>query len=272
MKNKMFKLKFKSVSKIAVSPRSSKALYRDIDFDNGTLNVGKEKISIIYPFYSYNERKINMSSKSINYYLPGSSIKGALFSKEKNIMCDDIRLKSEHITLDWIYKVVDYNKTLEQSTPKYDKFFENTGIEMLKPEVNFEAIVRVCNNEENIVFGKMIEINKKTMKKFDTFITEIKKVLENIKDNKKKKTTNPTKDLEENSKLNTIESLEEILNKIENTKKEYEKKEAKKIIAFLGGFKGKAGTISDIKEDIETGLYFDNETKLPYGLVEVEIL
>ena len=90
MKNNLYKLKLKSLSKVIISPRSSKTMYKDVDFDSKILGLNKEKISIIYPFYSYNERKINMNVKDINYYLPGSSIKGVFFSKEKNIMCDDV--------------------------------------------------------------------------------------------------------------------------------------------------------------------------------------
>ena len=43
------------------------------------------------------------------------------------------------------------------------------------------------------------------------------------------------------------------------------------MITFIGGFKGKVGTIYQMKEDIKTGLYFDSKTYLPYGLVEIKI-
>jgi len=297
------KLNFKSLSRVIVSPRSLKALYKNVDFEsedlfdlyeNENFNKKIENISIIYSFYSYNERKLNMDSKDINYYLPGSSIKGSLFSGEKNIMCDDVKLKENDIVLDWIYKVVDYKEEVKQGIksnlkiPKYKEFFENIGIEMLNSEKNFEVIVRVFGNSEENISEKLKDTNKKTIRKLDFFISKIKKVLNSIETDKSKtnKTEisenlakeNITENSEEISKMNTTKNLKEILNNIENIKEKYKKKDNKKIITFLGGFKGKVGTISKIGtsskigENIKTGLYFDNKTKLPYGLIEIEVL
>ena len=262
-----YNLKLKSISKIVVSPRSLKTLYKDVDFEEkdmikpylNILEEDKKKITVIYPFYNYNN-KIEKMIKNPEYYLPGSSVKGAIFFGEKDIRCDDIKLKKEDIVLDLLHKIIDYDEEKCQKNeknlkiPKYKVFFENLGVEMINFDREFETTI-VSLKEKDI--SKMLkEVNKKTIDKLKKFNIKISKVLNCLKNSEEKA---------------AIDELKKISNKIGEKIKEFDNNEKNKIIAFIGGFKGKVGTIYQMKEDTGTGLYFDNETHLPYGLVEIKI-
>ena len=264
-----YNLKFKSISKIVVSPRSLKILYKGVDFREDDLvkpysNLEKEesnKITVIYPFYNYKDKLDEMIEKP-EYYLPGSSIKGSIFPKEEDIRCDDIKLGKEDIVLDLLYKVIDYDEEKCQKSekdlkiPKYKNFFENLGVEMINFGKEFETDI-ISVKKKNIL-EMLKKVNEKTIDKLNRFANKIEKVIFCLKKIKEKEA------------INELNKLEKILNEIKKIIKKYSK-EKDKMITFIGGFKGKVGTIYQMKEDTKTGLYFDSKTYLPYGLVEIKI-
>ena len=67
------------------SPRSGQALYKEIDEFclspyvkiPDTKDDEKHEVKVVYPFYQYGEYE-KYDPEHANYYLPGSSVKGAL--------------------------------------------------------------------------------------------------------------------------------------------------------------------------------------------------
>ena len=89
----MVKLKITTISSLILSPRMEKALYKGVDYKNIKENIKNsnivniDNINIIYPFYSYEERNLLPENEFLyaqEYYIPASSLKGALLSGIKN--------------------------------------------------------------------------------------------------------------------------------------------------------------------------------------------
>lgn len=140
------KLKFTAISPVILSPRMEKALYKGVDFkgikkdmENSKIeNVGT--IKIIYPFYSYESRDLLFEkcfSYAKEYYIPASSLKGALLGSKKNrdensfrskILFQDIKISKENIELKNLYKF----QYLYQNDKKKNK--DNSKKLMIKPQ------------------------------------------------------------------------------------------------------------------------------------------
>ena len=113
----MVKLKITTISSLILSPRMEKALYKGVDYKNIKENIKNsnivniDNINIIYPFYSYEERNLLPENEFLyaqEYYIPASSLKGALLSGIKNeddnsfrssILFQDIKISNENIEL-----------------------------------------------------------------------------------------------------------------------------------------------------------------------------
>ena len=88
----------KLLSSLIVSPRSGQALYKEIDEFclspyvkiPDTKDDEKHEVRVVYPFYQYGEYE-RYDPEHANYYLPGSSVKGALLQHKrkgfKQTMC-----------------------------------------------------------------------------------------------------------------------------------------------------------------------------------------
>lgn len=273
----MQKIKFKirTISKVTISPRNFEALYAGIDYSNS-----EGKYSIIYPFYSYSNRynkneEYYVLKENIDYYIPASSFKGALLrgvlkSKgasniRKNIYCNDIKVKSENISLEDIYKF-QYIKE-ENKDIMYERFFNNIKIEMIDRNKEFKGSIFVKNNtkeEDNICeekFKKEVlnKVHDITVRKLKDYKEELENILEKESNRDKK------------GKLLVARKYvaREIFTNEECTNK---------YLMFLGGFKGRIASVenySSLKER-DKGLYFDTldniNPYLPYGLVELELL
>ena len=163
----MMKLKFQTISPVILSPRMEKALYKNVDFkgisEDDMVNLEtekKEKINIIYPFYSYEDRNLLYEkdfSYAKEYYIPASSLKGALLGNKKEekedtvrstILFKDVRIDASYIRLRNLYKFQYlYQGTKEKAdnkkqesvykTPKFTPFFTGIAIEMLERNTNF---------------------------------------------------------------------------------------------------------------------------------------
>ena len=96
------KLKITTISSLILSPRMEKALYKGVDYKNINENIKNSNIvninniNIIYPFYSYEERNLLPENEFLyaqEYYIPASSLKGALLSGTKNEDDNSFRTK-----------------------------------------------------------------------------------------------------------------------------------------------------------------------------------
>lgn len=100
------------LSSLIISHRSGQAFYKGIDefYSHPKIETSNsEKIRephVIYPFYQYGEYE-KYDPNHANYYIPGSSIKGALCLPENmrnQIMADDIIVPNDKIVLRNLWK------------------------------------------------------------------------------------------------------------------------------------------------------------------------
>lgn len=283
------KLKFKTISPIILSPRMEKALYKGIDFKElmNFEDIDMQNINIVYPFYSYENRDLlpeKNFSPAKEYYIPASSLKGALLGNKKSdeenslrrkILFQDIKINYSHIKLGNIYKFQylyqedketiqnQGNQANKYKTPKYDVFFPSVAIEMMKigNEFECEILLKEPITSEEFFKKKLDENFNITQNKLKNYVKEIENRMQEIKSWIKKKELEKPEDNDENyiEKLQTIENnINELLN-------------SNKKMIFLGGYKGILGSLSKLDENtnIQNGFYIDDETLLPYGLVEI---
>ena len=280
------KLKFKTISPIILSPRMEKALYKGIDFKElmNFEDIDMQNINIVYPFYSYENRDLLPEKNFLpakEYYIPASSLKGALLGNKKSdeenslrrkILFHDIKINYSHIKLGNIYKFQylyqEDKKTIQNQankykTPKYDVFFPSVAIEMMKigNEFECEILLKEPITSEEFFKKKLDENFNITQNKLKNYVKEIENRIQEIKSWIKKKELEKPEDNDENyiEKLQTIENnINELLN-------------SNKKMIFLGGYKGILASLSKFDENtkVQNSFYIDNETLLPYGLIEI---
>ena len=194
------KLKFTAIFPVILSPRMEKALYKGVDFkgikkdmENSKIeNVGT--IKIIYPFYSYERRDLldeNDFSYANEYYIPVSSLKGALLSGIKNedensfrssILFQDIKISKEYIELKRLYKFQylyqenkeknsDDKQEIVYKIPKFELFFPNVAIEMISSGKEFESEILLKSGvSEELFKSKLDESFLITKNKLNNYI------------------------------------------------------------------------------------------------------
>ncbi|MBC2576270.1 RAMP superfamily CRISPR-associated protein [Peptostreptococcus canis] len=268
-------IKFRTVSPVILSGRSSFALYKGIDYEK----VDSQEINIVYPFFSYenrNNKSDKIFEKAKSYYIPASSLKGSILvnkndnknkSKEENLFRQntifrDVLIKKEHIILNKLWKFQYLYQELKENNkenkkPKYEEFFPAVGVEMLNTGVDLVGNILIKDIEKNLKEKFEKRLNETcclTDNKLIKYLSEIDDRIQKIKDLK----------IVEEDRKNTIKELEDIKNAISKLRKS-----GKKYI-FLGGYKGLIGSLIKIEgKNIRNGFYIDKETMLPYGLVEV---
>lgn len=275
-------LEINTLSYCIVSPRESQAFYEGIDFVKDDIDELLKGINVIYPFYRYGTYD-NYNPKEAEYYIPGSSIKGALlryFDKNDNIrkqlMVDDIVMDKGYgqIKLKKIWKYQNIhtknnnveNNKLGEKKVEYEEFFSNVAFEMLCPDETLIADVYIAKDAEKSMEDILKEVHKNTMDKLDAFIKYLNEVKEKVYESSKN-----TQE-EEQNKLNML------LTKIEQHIKNINKVKAEKgYLMYLGGYKGLIralkGNLNEDKINIgEKGaLFIDNDNGLPYGIVKINI-
>lgn len=287
------KLKFTAISPVILSPRMEKALYKGVDFkgikkdmENSKIeNVGT--IKIIYPFYSYESRDLLFEkcfSYAKEYYIPASSLKGALLGSKKNrdensfrskILFQDIKISKENIELKNLYKFQylyqndkkknkDNKQKTDDKTPKFSSFFPSIAIEMIERGKNFEGEILLKSGvSEELFKSKLDESFLVTKNKLENYIKEVEERIKII--------NSWIEDGKLERQVEDSEGNENYIEKLKNIKKRIKEIQNRKNIIFLGGYKGILGSLSEISntQKIRNGFYIDRETMLPYGLVEV---
>lgn len=293
------KLEFTTISPVILSPRIQKALYKGVDFkgiDKNTKNLKVEKsdnINIVFPLYSYEDRDL-LSEKSFSYakeyHIPASSLKGALLVGKRGenedifrskILFKDINIGKEDVELKNLYKFQylyqeaegendkgqaqpNEKQNLTYKTPKFEPFFSGVAIEMIGIRKKFEGeILLKADISEELLDNKLEENYSITKRKLDNYIDEIKQRIKNInswiKDGKLEKAEEKEEDC-----INLLKCIEHNIDSLI--------KDGKKIL-FLGGYKGILGSLTnkvDENQKVKNGFYIDEESMLPYGLVEVK--
>lgn len=242
-------------SSLIVSPRSDLAFYADLEqFSSDKIEADsdylkKERLKVIYPFYQYGSYETYNPNDAV-YYLPGSSIKGALNPETavaRNVMVDDILISNNHMVLRNIYKVQYLDDTEKAS---FDVFFDHVGVEMVKVDVTLEGEFRVsdCRLMEKILedANKSARIRMGQMKEYLSWLVD-----------------------REYNKDKLRETLQEAIHNLSPLLEQ-------KNIFLLGGYKGLLHAMlpTDLDQVIESmgsAVYLDKQTMLPYGLVTIEL-
>jgi hypothetical protein len=242
-----FKYELTAISSVIASPRSNLAFFPEIE-------GYKDKVDakIIYPFYRYGDYQCYEPNQA-EYYLPGSSVKGALKGGrdcKESFYVDDIMLKPEYIVLRNLYKVQNLN-TEKDSVIKI--FFPDIKVEMLKKDIKVQGDF-YCKDMK-MIEDIFLESNKLTKRKIENMITYLKEIIK-----KEKKQT-----LDVGNGL--IEAIEEMKEKLEIL---FEKDN----VHLIGGYKGLLHAIDGkyLEDEFKSAIYIDyEESGLPHGLVTLEL-
>jgi hypothetical protein len=246
---KKYTYQLKTLSKVILSPRQQQAFYRGIDFKKGEQGID-DNINVIYPFYQRGEYE--RYQKDNQYYIPGSSIKGALLAPQTfhpKLFVDDLPLETENIVLSQLNKLQNTGENERQL--KLNIFFPNVGIEMCEAGIELTNKGTLYSEKSpTSYFEKESDRTKKMIKKWLQSLGELYN----------------SNEIGENTevKLNqTIYNLNLIQHQQKLNKNTY--------LMFLGGYKGLLlSKVYKLNEETpQNGFFIDVDTYLPYGLVEI---
>lgn len=251
------------LSSLIISPRAGQALYKGLDtfcsnpvLDKsleGVANVNTDnKIKVVYPFYQYGEYT-KYDPEHAEYYIPGSSVKGALLQNENEkgkgirkgiaLMADDIPVDRKSIVLRNLMKV---QYAEQKDKAEFKPFFENVGIEMMR------AGTELCGKlylDDELEFAELIKTaNEKSGRKMRQMCKYLQGLL--------------------NSENNEFTKL------IHNVEKSLFSLSKEKDVILIGGYKGLLHSIilstGQKSDEIRSGIYIDLEKNLPHGLVRIK--
>lgn len=240
------------LSSLVVSPRAGMALYRGIDeFCEAPelelvdlASVKTRVVKVIYPFYQYGEYR-KYDPKHARYYLPGSSIKGALQSKKAAVgsfMVDDVMIPNASISLRNLYKA---QYLEDEQAAGFGAFFDNVGVEMIQDGTELQGELYL---EDGVIFSDILKsANKDTKEKMNQMMQYLQMLL--------------GRDYESDSLKNILDQAERGLACCLN----------KDDIILVGGYKGLLHSIliDHRMEELTGGLFIDFKTMLPHGIVRV---
>lgn len=274
----MIEVKYKITikSSLIISPRSDRAFYRDLDnsieekcikdINNKCLNY--DKLKIIYPFYRYGIYD-SYSPEKAEYYIPGTSVKGALTNpvgkrtnKDIKLMVDDIKINNDMIVLRNLYKIQYINDPGKKTVLK--SFFDNVGVEMVKgSQGNGTLTGKLYTDSMETVKDLLENANSVTKKKMERMVNYLKKIKKDIKENNTStEKTDDGNDIQ--TVINNLNNLTENKSDKSKIKEEY--------LLFLGGYKGLINSIClNENKAIDSAVFIDCATMLPHGLVSINL-
>jgi len=249
----MVKIKYRlsTISSLIASPRSNLAWYKELDqfsdlkTDNKKL---KEHLSVIYPFYQYGEYE--KWSSSANYYLPGSTVKGAIrgnISHDNNLMVDDIQIPNEFIVLRNLQKVQYLEKP---GKAELKVFLDNVGVEMVKAKTDLNGELYIKDA------GYVQELIKQANHAANNKMKQMSKYLSTLCEG----------DYSDELKVVLRKSMDGLESLIQDND-----------VILLGGYKGLLHSLNfngSLPSDVKAcgAVYLDPETNLHHGLARLTIL
>lgn len=249
-----YSYQLKTKSSLILSPRQQEAFYKEIDYTKQDIAMLKDSnVTIIYPFYRRGEYQ-KLREENVSYYIPGSSIKGSLLTPEQKknegshvLLIDDIELNRDDIYIDKIEKVQNTDSE-SQKQVKLEAFFENVAFEMCKEDTSKKSYL--FSRENPVTYFETC--HGETVKKLNQWC---KKIVELLGSEKK---------IEEDTHL----ILERVIKNV-NTMTNCSNFDS--YLMLLGGYKGLLLSLGNVQETsaIQSGLFIDPTTELPYGLVEI---
>ncbi len=257
-------------SSLIISPRSDRAFYRDLDNsieekcikDMNNKPFDYNKLKIIYPFYRYGIYD-SYSPEKAEYYIPGTSVKGALTNpnakrtnKDIKLMVDDIKINNDMIVLRNLYKIQYINDPGKKTVLK--PFFDNVGVEMVKgSQCNGTLTGKLYTDRIKTVKGLLENANSVTKEK-------IEKMINYLNDINEKHNNTSTEKTDDGNDIQTV--IDNLSNLIKN---ESDKSEN---LLFLGGYKGLINSIClNENKKINSAVFIDCDTMLPHGLVSINL-
>lgn len=246
---KKYTYELKTISSVILSPRSQNSFYHSADSEN-------DKTQIIYPFYQYGTYEA-YDPKKAQYYIPGSSIKGAISSDR--LMVDDILIKAEDLSLENIYKVQHISgmdgSAGNKKAMKLEAFFPSVKVEKLKAGKCYTGDIYCDSLPADILLNAQTRTEEK-LKKYQDFIDRVYGVGDLGKGNVEA----------EQSCMDILRKVGGNLRDIMSKDKDHDER---MFLLILGGFKGKI--LSGAFEH-EGGIYIDKTTELPHGLVTLTLV
>jgi len=266
---KKFILTLETLSPVSLSPRESYCFYKNIDDDKVSFEkiYSKasviDKINILYTFYQYGEYE-EFNPYNADYYVPGSSIKGALRTPRATkcalgcdeIYIDDAKVCQSDLGLRVINKL-QFAKNDETSDKiiRFKPFFENVGVEMLNAGVTVDVTIYAVNKK---IIEKIIHIKEKQTKEQLAKADEIVKELITKAEQKKEEAVD-TKDWE--VAIDQLSSFQKKLAQFEGEG-----------VFFLGGYKGELFSHKEVKSIAPNeyqGTFYQDAEGNPFGLVKL---
>lgn len=240
------------LSSLIVSPRTGMALYRGIDeFCEApelepvdSAGVKMRELKVIYPFYQYGEFK-KYDPKHARYYLPGSSIKGALKSKKAAVgsfMVDDVMVPNTSVSLRNLYKA---QYLEDEREAEFGAFFDNVGVEMVRGGTELQGELYL---EKDVAFSDVLKsANEGTKEKMNQMMDYLQMLL---------------------GRAYESENLKSILDQAERGLACCLNEDD---IILVGGYKGLLHSIlmDHHMKELAGGLFIDLKTMLPHGIVKI---
>ena len=263
-----YRYRLTTCSTVSLSPRDHQGFYRAAgDFTDEDLagysdlsdhekDITNVKINIIYPFYQYGTYE-RYHPKSAQYYIPGSSIKGALalgntVQKAINLRVDDIPIKNDDLKLSLLHKV-QYESKGDSRAAEISVFFKNVAVEMLKAGVTYWGDL-FTDQEKGAVHSLLGEAQKKTAEKLQQFV----RMMDDLSGQMKKE--------EDRTLLSHIQkNVQEILNGMRGDEP------CTSYTLLLGGYKGLILASQWKTRELQSAVYIDRKKNLPHGLVKLTL-
>ncbi|MET3504103.1 hypothetical protein [Halalkalibacter oceani] len=256
-----YKYRLKTYSTLILSPRDHQGFYKAAgDFVPEDMqvseHVNKKTVNIIYPFYQYGTYP-RYSPAATQYYIPGSSIKGALprigaEEGKPSLMIDDIRVKSEDIQLYQLQKVQNISK--EDTPTEIAEFFPNVAVEMLRADAEYAGeLFYNMSKSKNKPECYFRETDQATKTKLKQLVQRINGIYNQVK------------------KEEDMHILNELRTNIQAILNDSKTDSNNQFLFLLGGYKGLMLSAISTKDDYNSAIYLDKPKRLPHGLVQVTL-
>jgi len=275
MKNYIYKLT--AISPVILSPRGAKALYSVVDYEK----TDELPYNMIYPFYRYDEY-VGYDPANTKYYIPGSSVKGALLAGNQKIpgnalMVEDLDISYKDIgnpispvhaeNLDFLNtenkKPQNKNKPKESDKeerdyhPKFKSFFDSVvGIEALKTDATATGIIRTdCD-----VSALIQKAANRTQGRLSEYRIQLELLLEAVS----------KANYSDKGREDFTATIKHLINNIK------EKLQGQSNLLFLGGYKGllrslEVGSAKDLLWDSGIHISSKDEKAMPLGIVKIDL-
>lgn len=255
-KLKLYKYKLTTVSSLVLSPREAQAFY-SIEgsfkpqhiLDRLKSNIDERKVKVIYPFYQYGTYS-KYDPENAQYYIPGSSIKGAIHCGGKSkakMLVDDIQININDLELNQLCKLQRNGEKLV-----LDTFFPNTVFEMMKS--GSEYIGQIFSDDKLKFI--LNDAQKLTIRKLEQLANKLRQELDSL------------------SNKETFIKINQLLKNVIHITNEIKFSRAAEYTLLLGGYKGLmlSGVVNDLETETSSAVFVDQSTELPYGLVQIKLL